>query len=372
MGCNICLSNRENYIEQEFKYAVDDLNIQNNEQNNENFQNNEIKSSNNNKIQNDINDKNTNKDKEILANKFIPITPEVNIKLNKDINNPNSSIKTNEKDNIIMNIENKDNEKNNINDNIIEDKMIKIKNLSNNPKINEDEDKTKNNLSLNLLKSTNKIENNTLKENGKDLGISKNNISINSIVSSSNKNDYNTRIVDLINQLRTNPKKYSDIILENTRYIYKRIKIIADDTTGQNEEKIEYYFQRKKKVELYKGEEAFIEAAKYLYDLKPLNELKIKEEIRINILPETEEQIIDDKLLVKNQLYEIKKKFNISAFFKDNVKNPEIGLMLMIIGDYKNSQNKKRNAILNPEYKYIAVNSKFMNNKFVSYFTFSK
>ena len=70
--------------------------------------------------------------------------------------------------------------------------------------------------------------------------------------------------------------------------------------------------------------------------MKPLNELKIKEEIRINILPETEEQIIDDKLLIKNQLYEIKKKFNISAFFKDNVKNPEIGLMLMIIGDYKN------------------------------------
>lgn len=103
-----------------------------------------------------------------------------------------------------------------------------------------------------------------------------------------------------------------------------------------------------------------------------MNELKIKDEIRINILPETEEQIQDDRLLIKNQLYEIKKQFNISAFFKDNVKNPEIGLMLMIIGDYKNSQNKKRNAILNPDYKYIAVNSKFINNKFVSYFTFSK
>ena len=46
--------------------------------------------------------------------------------------------------------------------------------------------------------------------------------------------------------------------------------------------------------------------------------------------------------------------------------------MLMIIGDYKNSQNKKRSAILNPDYKYIAVNSKFIGDKFVSYFTFSK
>ena len=54
------------------------------------------------------------------------------------------------------------------------------------------------------------------------------------------------------------------------------------------------------------------------------------------------------------------------------MKNPEIGLMLMIIGDYKNSQNKKRNAILNPDYKNIAINSKFIGDKFVSYFTFSK
>ena len=369
MGCNICLSNRENYIEQEFKYAIDDLNIQNAEQNIENVQNNEIKSSiNDNKIKNDISDKNTDKSKEILPKKFIPLNPEVKIEEKKDIdiNNPNSSIKTNEKENIKINIENKVNENNNEGNKLIKDKMIKIENLSNNPKINEIEDKTKNNLSLNILKSCNKME------NGKGLGISKNNMSINSIVSSSNKNDYNTRIIDLINQVRTNPKQYSDIILENMRYIYKRVKIVADDITGQNEEKIEYYFQKKKKVELYRGEEAFIEAAKYLDDLKPLNELKIKDEIRINILPETEEQIQDDRLLIKNQLYEIKKQFNISAFFKDNVKNPEIGLMLMIIGDYKNSQNKKRNAILNPDYKYIAVNSKFINNKFVSYFTFSK
>ena len=92
----------------------------------------------------------------------------------------------------------------------------------------------------------------------------------------------------------------------------------------------------------------------------------------MNLLPETEDQILNDKILIKNQLDEIKKRFNISAFFKDNLRNPEIGLMLMIIGDNKNSQNKKRNALLNPDYKYIAVNSKFIGDKFVSYFTFSK
>ena len=44
----------------------------------------------------------------------------------------------------------------------------------------------------------------------------------------------------------------------------------------------------------------------------------------------------------------------------------------MIVGDNKNGQNKKRNALLNPENKYIGVNSKFIGNTFVAYFTFSK
>ena len=226
--------------------------------------------------------------------------------------------------------------------------------------------KTKDN--KNILKSIKKEE----KEEKEEKMTNKNSVSVSSVISVSKKNDYNTRIVDYINKLRTNPKEYAKFILSNVQYIYKRVKIIADDLTGQNEEKVEFYFKKKVKIELFKGEIAFIEAAKYLSDLNPLNELEIKEEIKINILPEKEEDIINDKIVIKNQLNEIKKKFNISAFFKDNVKNPEIGLMLMIIGDYKNSQNKKRNAILNPDYKYIAVNSKFIGDKFVSYFTFSK
>ena len=156
------------------------------------------------------------------------------------------------------------------------------------------------------------------------------------------------------------------------QYINKKIKIVSDNTTGHVEEKIQIFFQKKVKVELYRGEEAFIETANYLYNLKPLKQLIYKNDIKINILPENEEEIKNDKILLKDQIIEIRKKSNISAFFKDNVKNPEIGLMLMIIGDYKTSQNKKRNTILNPDYKYIAVNSKFIGQKFVSYFTFSK
>ena len=321
MGCNICLSNRQNCVEEEFLYPINNINSENDFKNKENI----IKDEKENKDLYDINDNNIakGKNKEVSTNQIISISP----KENKEINYQNFD-------------KNKD-------ENIDIEKNTELK------------------------KEIIQINNNKL-EKEKDILYTKKNISTKSMISSVNKNDYNSRIFYLINQLRENPKKYSDIILSNMQYINKKVKIIADDATGQNEEKMEIFFQKKVKIELFKGEIAFIEAAKFLYNLKPLNELIFKEEIKINKLPQTEEQIEDDKLFIKNQLNEINKKYNISAFFKDNVKNPEIGLMLMIIGDYKNSKNKKRNAILNPDYKNIAINSKFIGDKFVSYFTFSK
>ena len=65
------------------------------------------------------------------------------------------------------------------------------------------------------------------------------------MISSLYKNDYNTRMIDLINKLRKNPKEYAKIILSNIQYLEKRVKIIADDIIGQNEEKEEIFFKRK-------------------------------------------------------------------------------------------------------------------------------
>ena len=355
MGCNVCMFNRGNMMESEFIYP-DNENNENNE-NEENSQDNVNINIPENNNENETKDKDKDKNKEIISNQIKPINSQINSekksspsKLEEKNNINNNNIKINKDNNDIKNI-------------IIENPIIKINNTLQKLDIMKDTKENKN-----ILKSIKKEE----KEEKEEKMTNKNSVSVSSVISVSKKNDYNTRIVDYINKLRTNPKEYAKFILSNVQYIYKRVKIIADDLTGQNEEKVEFYFKKKVKVELFKGEIAFIEAAKYLSDLNPLNELEIKEEIKINILPEKEEDIINDKIVIKNQLNEIKKKFNISAFFKDNVKNPEIGLMLMIIGDYKNSQNKKRNAILNPDYKYIAVNSKFIGDKFVSYFTFSK
>ena len=378
MGCNVCKFNNEKFIENEFKYAYnnqideDNKETEENKKDKENNKINENDDNDNKNITNELDDNKKENEKKIISDELLK-SNKINQKITeiepekKEINNDSLSTPRSDKksNNIKMNNKNNQNKeetKDEYNKKIIISEQLKQIN-NNRPVISE----IKNQEKINLFQ-INEKPNNVNTKNTKE----KNDISISSVISSLYKNDYNTRMVDLINKLRTNPKEYAKIILSNIQYIQKRVKITADDITGQNEEKEEIFFQKKIKVELYRGEIAFFETAEFLNKLKPLKELKVKEEIKMNLLPETEDQILNDKILIKNQLDEIKKRFNISAFFKDNLRNPEIGLMLMIIGDNKNSQNKKRNALLNPDYKYIAVNSKFIGDKFVSYFTFSK
>ena len=378
MGCNVCKFNNEKFIENEFKYAYnnqideDNKETEENKKDKENNKINENDDNDNKNITNELDDNKKENEKKIISDELLK-SNKINQKITeiepekKEINNDSLSTPRSDKksNNIKMNNKNNQNKeetKDETNKKIIISEQLKQ--INNNTPITSE---IKNQEKINLFKINEKL-NNVNTKNTKE----KNDISISSVISSLYKNDYNTRMVDLINKLRTNPKEYAKIILSNIQYIQKRVKITADDITGQNEEKEEIFFQKKIKVELYRGEIAFFETAEFLNKLKPLKELKVKEEIKMNLLPETEDQILNDKILIKNQLDEIKKRFNISAFFKDNLRNPEIGLMLMIIGDNKNSQNKKRNALLNPDYKYIAVNSKFIGDKFVSYFTFSK
>ena len=378
MGCNVCKFNNEKFIENEFKYAYnnqideDNKETEENKKDKENNKINENDDNDNKNITNELDDNKKENEKKIISDELLK-SNKINQKITeiepekKEINNDSLSTPRSDKKSNNIKINNKNNQnkeetKDETNKKIIISEQLKQIN-NNTPVISE----IKNQEKINLFQ-INEKPNNINTKNTKE----KNDISISSVISSLYKNDYNTRMVDLINKLRTNPKEYAKIILSNIQYIQKRVKITADDITGQNEEKEEIFFQKKIKVELYRGEIAFFETAEFLNKLMPLKELKVKEEIKMNLLPETEDQILNDKILIKNQLDEIKKRFNISAFFKDNLRNPEIGLMLMIIGDNKNSQNKKRNALLNPDYKYIAVNSKFIGDKFVSYFTFSK
>ena len=306
MGCNICNFNSENLIEEDFNLP-DNQNCQN---------------------ENKIIPSNSENKNEIKANIYLP-----NIKINKYIiQNDNKNINNN----INENKNNNENEIKKISEKITENKIENK--IENNP----------------IYKQNNELEN--------KINESKN--------ISSNKNDYNTRVIDLINEIRADPPKYSNIIFNNLQYITKEIRITANDETGQNEEKEEIYFQKKVKVKLNIGEKAFTEAANSLKNTKPMRELLLNDEIKLN-LPDNEDDMNDNNF-IKKQLIEIRKNNNINAFFKDSIKNPEVAILLMIVGDYKDGQNKKRNAILNPEYKYIAINSKFIGNLFIAYYTFSK
>jgi len=245
-----------------------------------------------------------------------------------------------------------------------------INNYPNNNTNDEDKNKIKSNNNFESFNNNLKLNNNSFNNDKEEVEKSNNNEINENKTSSYMKNDYNTRIVNLINEIRSNPAKYSSIILDNIQYISKEVRIEANDETGQNEEKVEILFQKKVKVKLYEGERAFIKASDYIKYINPMDELIFKEEIKLE-MPNTVEEMNDNSFL-KSKLKILKDKYNISAFFKDSIKNPEVALLLMIVGDYANTENKKRNALLNPEYKYIAVNSKFLGNIFVAYFTFSK
>ena len=341
MGCNMC-KNKDKLFEDEFKYP---LSHSSTEKNKAIPSGSEIKSD----IINNISSSNMLKSENMLNNiKFNYINS------NNIITDEANKYNLNKYDNMNKNT-NFNNNENDINEN------------NNNNNINNNDINTDNNNNKSLVIKKINSDGSIKSKNEKEINNDVDNKSKSSNIFSFNKNDYNSRIINLINELRLNPTKFSEIIEENIQYIYKEVRNELNKETGEMEEKVEYIFQKKVKVRLYEGENSFIRAANYLKSINPMNELIYKEEIKLD-LPDNIEDIKNNNIIKEK----IKSKSNINAFFKDNVRNPEIGLLLMIIGDYKNSKNKKRNAILNPEYNYIAVNSKFIGDFFVAYFTFSK
>ena len=202
-----------------------------------------------------------------------------------------------------------------------------------------------------------------------EINIIKNNNSMNEIKKESNyltKNIFNKRVFEIINKIRMNPIAYSQFIVENIKNISIENCEETNEKTGMKEVKQVIIFKKKVKVKLFKGEDEFIEAAKLLTKMSPMEPLQFNEDIIIPI-PDSFE-VMNDIDFIKNKII----KSNINIFFKSNIKNPEIAVLLMIVDDNESSEKKKRNAILNKEFKYIGIDSKFINNKFVSYFTFSK
>ena len=175
--------------------------------------------------------------------------------------------------------------------------------------------------------------------------------------------EYPDKMLEIINRIRENPASYAD-------YIEESIKNIIEEQDKNDENKTKIIYKKKVKVALTTGESAFRDAAEILRNMEPLPPLEFNGNICIP-LPETVEEIKDHAFL-KEQVKILRETTNIDIFFKDLIKVPEVSALLMIVDDNIKNSGRKRQAILNKDFKYIGINSHFIGKTFVAYFAFSK
>lgn len=175
--------------------------------------------------------------------------------------------------------------------------------------------------------------------------------------------EYPDKMLELINKIRENPVAYADVIEDSIKYIIE----VPDK---EDETKNRLVFKKKVKVALNRGENAFHEAAEILRKMEPMAPLEFNGNICIP-LPQDEEELRDPNYL-KEQVKAVKENYNIDLFFKDLVKLPEVSALLMVVDDSVKNSGRKRQAILNKDFKYIGINSHFVGKTFLAYFAFSK
>ena len=175
--------------------------------------------------------------------------------------------------------------------------------------------------------------------------------------------EYPDKMIEIINKIRENPNAYADFIEDSIKYI-----IEIPDKDDENKTKL--IFKKKVKVALNRGEVAFHEAAEILRNMEPLPPLEFNGNICIP-LPQNEEELKDPNYL-KDQVKALKENNNIDLYFKDLVKLPDVSALLMVVDDNAKNTGRKRNAILNKDFKYIGINSHFVGKTFLAYFAFSK
>ena len=175
--------------------------------------------------------------------------------------------------------------------------------------------------------------------------------------------EYPEKMLSLINKIREDPVSYADVIEES-------IQNIIEEQDKDDETKTRIIYKKKVKVALNRGEPAFREAAEELRNMYSLPPLELKNDICVP-LPEEEDEIKDSSYL-REQVKILRATTNIDVFFKDLIKVPEVSALLMIVDDSGKNPGKKRQAVLNREFKYIGISSKFIGRTFIAYFAFSK
>ena len=169
-------------------------------------------------------------------------------------------------------------------------------------------------------------------------------------------NDFCQYLFDKINEIRTNPKNFIDVINESKKNIIK------------SEDKF-YYKQNNVKIVLKYGQKSFDDAIEYLQNLESMNKLQFDNDLLIP-LPKNQEDLKDKNYLKNNVYNKIRTGIRIKCFWRSDINIKEVCLLMMIL-DENNEKKEKRNSIFNKNMKKIGINSVEIENLFCCYILLS-
>ena len=167
--------------------------------------------------------------------------------------------------------------------------------------------------------------------------------------------EFSKYIFTQINLLRENPSSFINLIQ-------------GSESNIQRDKKNRLIYKTKLKVALDKGIKAFEEAKLILSNTKPMPKLNFDYDMKLK-LPKNEINIKSNNYLKNQVLIKGDKGISIKAYWKEIIYDPETCFVLMIVDDNGKKAGFKRRNLLNPEYKYIGISSKNINNNFICYIT---
>jgi len=166
---------------------------------------------------------------------------------------------------------------------------------------------------------------------------------------------YPKDVVELINKIRQNPKSFITDVENAIPFIetYKN-KLIYNGNT---------------RVYLNQGKKIFLEAIQCLNETKAMNDLSLNEEISIELPNEKE---FNDNDFFKNKILSQRKIKKIERYYREAIKDPYVGVLMMVVDDTNKNQGEKRKTILDPNLNKVGIKCKLYGNKFLAYLTFGK
>lgn len=168
--------------------------------------------------------------------------------------------------------------------------------------------------------------------------------------------NYPKDVLKLINKIRNNPESFiTDVETAMANIITYENKLIYNGNI---------------KIYLNEGEKKFKEAIEDLRKAKTMKPLNVNKDLEIEM--PTEEEFNNDKDIFKKKILSKKKIKNIERYYREAIKDPYIGVLMMIVDDTIKNQGEKRITILDPLLNNIFINCKMYGKKFLAYLTFSK